>query len=212
MQIDPTNPAGKGNNDSNDATLALSQIAYRRFSKERGLHLDHKDLLVIPVKTKRGSIVDVNVAIHQGYLVASPDIKTVINEQGFKKEIKLEAPYQELIFPAQAQYQKAKGEVRAAFIKQIAEAVGEAANFAHLDRKKALQTIIPKLKLTETPLVDKKADIPFGFSRTYHGYTESVAAFCRLTGKLPPKMEPYLGPESFAHAGVSTLSIFNEAA
>lgn len=212
MQIDPTNPAGKGNNDSNNATLALSQIAYKRFSKETGLHLDHKDLLVIPVKTKRGSIVEVNVAIHHGYLVAYPDIKTVINEQGFKKEIKLEAPCQELIFPAQAQYQKAKGEVQTTFIKQIAEAVEEAANFAHLDRKKALQAIVPKLKLTGTSLVDKKADIPFGFNRTYQGYTESVAAFCKLAGKLPPNMKPHVGPEAVAHAGASTLSIFNEAA
>ena len=212
MQIDPTSPSNNGNN-RNSHLLALADVVYERFSNSEKLYVDN-DVLTkdapIPVMTKRG-VVDVDVAIHHGYLVAYPRLKTnIVSIQGEKQEIKLENPYHELIFPSQEHCQKAIGETRKAIVKEIAKAIRTAASNLSSDRKQALKQLKSALEEKEVWVADKLTDVPFALELKNKQDLLTLAAYHKLTGRLPAQVDEVLEPGSVVYAGRHSLNIFGE--
>lgn len=206
MPVNPVNP-----DRNNKAHLVpFAYAAYRRFSKEKDLYLDHKDFITIPVQSGN-EIVNVNVAIHHGYLVAYPELKTtVINSLGEREEIKIENPYQELIFPAQTIYQNAKGPTRKAIVSEIAKAAEAAADSTSSDRKQAIKQLKPELEKRKTVIFKRIDDVPFSLEPICREELLTVAAICKLTGKLPPPVDVALKPGSGVYVDRRNINIFDE--
>ena len=214
MSIDPLNLANNGSN-KNGHLLPFADIIYDRFSASENLHVDNKVLTKdapIPVRTKKG-VVDVDVAIHHGYLTAYPRLKTnIISSKGDKEEITLENPYYELIFPAQEHCQKATGETRKAIINEIARAIRTAASNLSSDRRQAINQLKPALEKKDVWVANNLKDVPFAFEPKGREDLLSLAAYYKLTGKLPPKVDLALEPGSAVYPARHLLHIFGEAA